>query len=56
VTKGGELEERYTTCRGMCDEQWHEVKDEMKDMSHIVNVFVKSCCAEGADFVKQYKL
>jgi len=53
--KVGEFEGRDATLRGMSDEQWREMKDEMKDMSRNANGFFKSWCAEGTDFIKQFK-
>ena len=53
--KVGEFEGRDATLRGMSDEQWRAMKDEMKDMSRNAHGFFKSWCAEGADFLKQFK-
>jgi len=53
--KVGEFEGRDATLRGMSDEQWRAIKDEMKDMSRNAHGFFKSWCAEGADFLKQFK-
>jgi len=53
--KVGEFEGRDATLRGMSDEQWSAMKDEMKDMSRNANGFFKTWCAEGADFLKQFK-
>ena len=53
--KVGEFEGRDATLRGMSDEQWSAMKDEMKDMSRNANGFFKSWCSEGADFLKQFK-
>ena len=53
--KVGEFEGRDATLRGMSDEQWRAMKDEMKDMSRNANGFFKSWCSEGADFLKQFK-
>jgi hypothetical protein len=53
--KVGEFEGRDATLRGMSDEQWSAMKDEMKDMSRNASGFFKTWCAEGADFLKQFK-
>jgi hypothetical protein len=53
--KVGEFEGRDATLRGMSDQQWNDMKDEMKDMSRNANGFFKSWCSEGADFLKQFK-
>ena len=53
--KVGEFEGRDATLRGMSDEQWRAMKDEMKDMSRNAHGFFKSWCSEGADFLKQFK-
>jgi hypothetical protein len=53
--KVGEFEGRDVTLRGMSDEQWSEMKDEMKDMSRNAKGFFQSWCAEGAEFLKQFK-
>jgi hypothetical protein len=53
--KVGEFEGRDATLAGMVDDQWSEMKDEMKEMSRNANGFFKSWCAEGIDFVKQFK-
>ena len=53
--KVGEFDGRDATLRGMSDEQWSAMKDEMKDMSRNANGFFKSWCSEGADFLKQFK-
>ena len=53
--KVGEFEGRDATLRGMSDEQWRAMKDEMKDMSRNAHGFFKSWCAEGSDFLKQFK-
>ena len=53
--KVGEFEGRDATLRGMSDQQWSDMKDEMKDMSRNANGFFKSWCSEGADFLKQFK-
>jgi tetratricopeptide (TPR) repeat protein len=53
--KVGEFEGRDATLRGMTDQQWSEMKDEMKDMSRNAKGFFQSWCAEGADFLKQFK-
>jgi hypothetical protein len=39
----------------MLDDQWSEMKEEMKDMSRNAQGFFKSWCAEGTDFLKQFK-
>ena len=53
--KVGEFEGRDAALRGMSDQQWSDMKDEMKDMSRNANGFFKSWCSEGADFLKQFK-
>lgn len=53
--KVGEFEGRDATLLGMSDEQWSDMKDEMKDMSHNAKGFFQSWCAEGAEFLKQLK-
>jgi hypothetical protein len=53
--KVGEFEGRDATLRGMSDQQWSDMKDEMKDMSRNANGFFKSWCSEGADFLKQFR-
>ena len=53
--KVGEFDGRDATLRGMSDQQWSDMKDEMKDMSRNANGFFKSWCSEGADFLKQFK-
>jgi hypothetical protein len=53
--KVGEFEGRDATLAGMLDDQWSEMKEEMKDMSRNAQGFFKSWCAEGTDFVKQFK-
>jgi len=53
--KVGEFEGRDATLAGMVDDQWSEMKDEMKEMSRNANGFFKSWCAECVDFVKQFK-
>jgi len=53
--KVGEFEGRDATLRGMSDQQWSEMKDEMKDMSRNAKGFFQSWCSEGADFLKQFK-
>ena len=53
--KVGEYEGRDATLAGMSDEQWSEMKDEMKDMSRNAHGFFKSWCSDGVDFVKQFK-
>jgi len=53
--KVGEFEGRDETIAGMSAEQWSEMKDEMKDMSRNSKGFFQSWCAEGADFVKQFR-
>ena len=53
--KVGEFEGRDATLRGMSDEQWSDMKDEMKDMSRNAKGFFQSWCAEGAEFLKQFK-
>lgn len=53
--KVGEYEGRDATLRGMSDQQWSDMKDEMKDMSRNAKGFFQSWCAEGADFLKQFK-
>ena len=53
--KVGEFEGRDATLRGMSDEQWSDMKDEMKDMSRNAKGFFQSWCAEGAEFLKQHK-
>ena len=53
--KVGEFEGRDATLRGMSDQQWSEMKDEMKDMSRNAKGFFQSWCAEGAEFLKQFK-
>jgi len=53
--KVGEFEGRDATLRGMSDQQWSDMKEEMKDMSRNANGFFKSWCSEGADFLKQFK-
>ena len=53
--KVGEFDGRDATLRGMSDQQWSDMKDEMKDMSRNANGFFKSWCSEGADFLKQFR-
>ena len=53
--KVGEFEGRDATLRGMTDQQWSEMKDEMKDMSRNAKGFFQSWCSEGADFLKQFR-
>jgi hypothetical protein len=53
--KVGEYEGRDATLRGMSDQQWSDMKDEMKDMSRNAKGFFQTWCAEGADFLKQFK-
>ena len=53
--KVGEFEGRDATLRGMSDQQWSDMKDEMKDMSRNAKGFFQSWCAEGADFLKQFR-
>lgn len=53
--KVGEFEGRDAVLAGMSDQQWSEMKDEMKDMSRIAKGFFQSWCAEGAEFLKQFK-
>ena len=53
--KVGEYEGRDATLRGMSDQQWSDMKDEMKDMSRNAKGFFQSWCAEGADFLKEFK-
>jgi hypothetical protein len=53
--KVGEFEGRDATLRGMSDEQWSAMRDEMKDMSRNAKGFFQSWCAEGAEFLKQFK-
>jgi hypothetical protein len=53
--KVGEFEGRDATLRGMSDQQWSDMKDEMKDMSRNARGFFQSWCSEGADFLKQFK-
>ena len=53
--KVGEYEGRDATLRGMSDEQWSAMKDEMKDMSRNAKGFFQSWCAEGADFLREFK-
>ena len=53
--KVGEFEGRDATLRGMSDQQWSDMKDEMKDMSRNAKGFFKSWCSEGADFLKQFR-
>jgi hypothetical protein len=53
--KVGEFEGRDATLRGMSDQQWSDMKDEMKDMSRNAKGFFQSWCAEGAEFLKQLK-
>jgi hypothetical protein len=53
--KVGEFEGRDATLRGMSDEQWSAMKDEMKDMSRNAKGFFQSWCAEGADFLREFK-
>jgi hypothetical protein len=53
--KVGEFEGRDATLAGMSDEQWSEMKDEMKDMSRNAQGFFQSWCSEGLDFVKQFR-
>lgn len=53
--KVGEFEGRDATLRGMSDGQWSDMKDEMKDMSRNAKGFFQSWCAEGAEFLKQFK-
>ncbi|MFM9151404.1 MAG: hypothetical protein ACKOPU_03920, partial [Candidatus Planktophila sp.] len=51
--KVGEFEGRDATLAGMSDQQWAEMKHEMKDMSGNAKGFFQSWCAEGAEFIKQ---
>jgi hypothetical protein len=53
--KVGEFEGRDATLAAMSDEQWSAMKDEMKDMSRNAQGFFKTWCAEGAEFVKQFR-
>lgn len=53
--KVGEFEGRDVTLRGMSDEQWSDMKDEMKDMSRNAKGFFQSWCAEGAEFLRELK-
>jgi tetratricopeptide (TPR) repeat protein len=53
--KVGEFDGRDAALRGMSDQQWSDMKDEMKDMSRNAKGFFQSWCAEGADFLKQFK-
>ena len=53
--KVGEYEGRDAILRGMSDEQWSAMKDEMKDMSRNAKGFFQSWCAEGADFLREFK-
>jgi tetratricopeptide (TPR) repeat protein len=53
--KVGEFDGRDAALRGMTDQQWGEMKDEMKDMSRNAKGFFQSWCAEGAEFLKQFK-
>jgi tetratricopeptide (TPR) repeat protein len=53
--KVGEFEGRDATLRGMSDQQWSDMKDEMKDMSRNAKGFFQSWCVEGAEFLKQFK-
>ena len=53
--KVGEFEGRDVTLRGMSDQQWDDMKAEMKDMSRNAKGFFQSWCAEGAEFLKQFK-
>jgi hypothetical protein len=53
--KVGEFEGRDATLAGMLDEQWSAMKDEMKDMSRKAKGLFQSWCAEGAEFLKQFK-
>ena len=53
--KVGEFEGRDKTLAGMTDQQWSDMKDEMKDMSRNAKGFFQSWCAEGAEFLKQLK-
>lgn len=53
--KVGEFEGRDATLRGMTEQQWSEMRDEMKDMSRNAKGFFQSWCSEGADFIKQFK-
>ena len=53
--KVGEFEGRDVTLKGMSDQQWEEMKEEMKDMSLNAKGFFQSWCAEGAEFLKQFK-
>ena len=53
--KVGEFEGRDATLRGMSDQQWSDMKDEMKDMSRNAKGFFQSWCSEGADFLKQFR-
>jgi tetratricopeptide (TPR) repeat protein len=53
--KVGEFDGRDAALRGMTDQQWSDMKDEMKDMSRNAKGFFQSWCAEGAEFLKQFK-
>lgn len=53
--KVGEFDGRDAALRGMTDQQWGEMKDEMKDMSRNAKGFFQTWCAEGAEFLKQFK-
>lgn len=53
--KVGEFEGRDATLGGMSDEQWSDMKEEMKDMSRNAKGFFQSWCAEGAEFLKQFQ-
>jgi hypothetical protein len=53
--KVGEFEGRDATLRGMSEQQWSDMRDEMKDMSRNAKGFFQSWCSEGADFIKQFK-
>ena len=53
--KVGEFEGRDLTLRGMSDQQWDDMKEEMKDLSRNAKGFFQSWCAEGAEFLKQFK-
>ena len=53
--KVGEYEGRDATLRGMSDQQWSDMKDEMRDMSRNAKGFFQTWCAEGAEFLRQFK-
>ena len=53
--KVGEFDGRDLTLQGMSEQQWDEMREEMKDMSSNAKGFFQSWCAEGAEFLKQFK-